>query len=458
MKKTRAPSSPARWWWLAGSVLTVVAVAAVTAVIYVTTRTSVGQPQAAPPPGLSPQELLTSSMRSEPVPGWKTSAQELGLPPGGVVKAITNLGDRGYFLGITGTGWWLVGIDVTNGHSSFAPIDLGSAENASGIDCFVNGPTMVLCVRQDRDPNMPAHAWVMNTERGSLTYDGQTELRISRSQDHPVLQQAGDYAVATLNGKGVRGVGPDAEVTWFVPGDGSLSQQKDWEHDTTPQPVAVQGGAANSATDVVFSTSTGQVFNPPVPQGGRFGMAFVYPGGFGYEYASVGGFSWDRVAFFDDSGRELSRPDLEGVLLTGSRDVPIVRTATADVVMTLDGRKLVELPAIVPMRSSRVIGERLFVSSVADDTASWQQYDLRTGRPGRACGGDSLGPYYIASDGEVAVSFGERTPAEGIDLNTCQTLWSFSSSSQSESIDVWRVNTTLIQRTNDELFSLVAPS
>jgi len=37
-------------------------------------------------------------------------------------------------------------------------------------------------------------------------------------------------------------------------------------------------------------------------------------------------------------------------------------------------------------------------------------------------------------------------------------LWSLPGSTQSEAKDVWKVNTTLIQRVNDELFSLVAPA
>jgi hypothetical protein len=41
----------------------------------------------------------------------------------------------------------------------------------------------------------------------------------------------------------------------------------------------------------------------------------------------------------------------------------------------------------------------------------------------------------------------------GYDLATCDKLWSIPSSVQ----DVWRVNTTLIERINDEMFSLVAP-
>lgn len=447
-------SARVRRWWIVGAVLSVVLAVAVVTAVYVTTRRPTYQPQSVPSLGLPAQEMLTSSMKRQPVPGWKTTAEELGLPPGGVVKAMRNIGDRGYFLGITGTGWWLVGIDVATGRRSFAPVELGLTESASSVDCFVNGPTTVLCILQSIDPELPAHARVVDTGNGALLFDGPTNLRLSGTQG-PVVEQAGDYAVATVKDEGVHGIGPHAEMTWFVPGSGFLSQQKDWKDDAPPQPIAVQGGAAYSTTDVVFSVVDGKVVKPAAPQGTQFGRALVYPGGFGYEYSAAS--ASERVAFFDASGRELSRPNLDGVLLSGSRDLPIVRTASADVVITLDGRKLLELPPILPMRSSRLIGDRLFIASI-DDDRNWQQYDLRTGQAGKTCTGDGLGPYYIASDGEVAVVLGERTPAQAIDLTTCETSWLFPGSSVSESIDVWRVNTTLIQRTNDELFSLVAPA
>lgn len=299
------PLNRSRKWGIVAASAAIVVVAVVAAI---TTRepARTAQPQVPPSLGLPQQELLTSSMRKEPVPGWRTSSPKLGLPPGTVPKLIRNLGDRAYFLGITGTGWWLAGIDVASGRSAFPPpVELGLAVNASGIDCFVNGPTMVLCILQDRDPpQTPAHAWLVNADNGALLYDGPTELRLSATRNDPVVQQAGVYAVATVNGEGVHGIGAQGELTWFVPGNGIIAQQKDWEHDTPPQPIAVQGGAASSVTDVVFSVADGTVLKPVVPNGNQLGgMAYVYPGGFGYEYSSASDYTWDRVALFDSSGR-----------------------------------------------------------------------------------------------------------------------------------------------------------
>ena len=451
------PSRVGRWW-IVGAVLSVVVVAAVTAVVFVTGPKQTGQPVAVPPLGLPAQELLTSSMRKEPVPGWKTSSEMLGFPPGTIPKVIGNIGNNGYFLGITGTGWWLVGVDVSIGQRSFPPVELGRSDHALAFNCFVNGPTMVLCVRQDRDPAKPARAWVVDTGRGALIFDGPTELRISTTQNQPVVGQAGDYAVAAVTGEGMQGVGPHAELTWFVQGDGIVGQVEDWDRDAAPQPLAVQGGVDSSTTDVVFSVADGTVMKPEVPQGWRFGQAIVYPGGFGYEYSATGEYFSDQVAFFDDSGRELSRPNFKGTLLTGSRDLPMVQTSSNDLVLTLDGRTLLELPKSTAMPYTRPIGEKLFIEIGGERERSWRQYDLRTGASGKTCDIEGLGYYYIASDGAVAILSGDGDAARGFDLTTCVELWSLPGETQSQGKDVWKVNTTLIQRVNDELFSLVAPA
>jgi hypothetical protein len=82
---------------------------------------------------------------------------------------------------------------------------------------------------------------------------------------------------------------------------------------------------------VVFSVADGKVVIPEVPKGARFGTAMVYPGGFGYEYSATGDFFSDQVAFFDPSGKTLSRPDFKATILTGSREIPMVQTPSGDV-------------------------------------------------------------------------------------------------------------------------------
>jgi hypothetical protein len=452
-----APSR-ARLWWILGTVLTVIVVVAVAAVGYAVTRKPDRRPAAATPLLGIPAQELVSSMRREPVPGWKISSQTLGLPPGTIPKVIGNVGDNGYFLGVAGTGWWLVGVDVATGRRSFAPVQLGRSDDASSFDCFVNGPTKVLCLRQDRDPANPAHAWVVDTARGQLIFDGPSEVQLSTTQNAPLVERRGDYAVATVTGEGVHGVGSRGELTWFVPGSGIIAQQNDWEHDTPAQTLAVQGGPDSSPTDVVFSVADGKVLKPEFPQDDHPGRAMAYPGGFGYEYSAPGDDSSDRVAFFDTSGATLSRPDLDATLLTGSRDIPMVQTASSDVVLTLGGRKLLELPESKATPYTRLIGETLFVESGGERETTWRQYDLRTGASGKTCDVEGLGYYYIASDGTVAALSGDGSAARGFDLQTCDEVWRLPGETQSRGKDVWRVNTTLIERVNDELFSLVAPA
>jgi hypothetical protein len=411
-----------------------------------------GQPEAAPPE-LPHQTLLSSSMREEPVPGWTVTVAELGLPPGTVVRPIGNIGSRGIFLGITDEGWWLVGIDVTNGHRLLGPVRLGAAGDASNFNCFVNGPPMVLCVRQAADVAVPATAWVVDTNSGTMVFDGLTDVRIAAEDGQPVLEQIGDHAVATVAGKGIHGVGPRGELTWFVPGDGILAAQfASWDRDSLPSTLAVQKGG--DLADVVFSVADGQVVKPELPQDVRLWRAMVFPGGFGYEYEAGDG--QDRVAFFDQTGALLSEIGQKGSFETRSADLPTIVMQTNDRVMTLDGRTLVELPPTVPAVEARLIGSRLFVANDPKHE-EWQQFDLRTGETGKTCETDSLGFYYIASDGEVAVALGERTPARAVDLTTCETIWSIAGSGPGEAKEVWRVNTTLVQRTDDRLFSLVAP-
>lgn len=418
-------------------------------------RAAEEQPHAAPSvTGLPQQTLLSSSMRRQPVPGWTTTAKDLGLPPGTVVRPVGNIGDRGVFLGIAGEGWWLLGLDVTNGRRVFGPVRLGSAGDATDFNCYVNGPPAVLCVRQGPDPKVPSTAWAVDTSSGTLTFDGPTDLRVARTDGQPILEQIGDYAVATVTGKGIYGVGSRGELTWFVPGNGILPAQfTKMARDSAPSTLAVQG--SGQVSDIVFSVVDGKIVKPAVLQDVQLGQAVVYPGGFGYEYTE-GPDLTERVAFFDNTGKKVGEPQGDGRLETRSLDLPVVGSASNNRVYSIDGRKLLDLPPSVPSPDARLIGFRFYISTDADHRR-WQQFDLRTAKAGKACEGASLGYQYIASDGEVAVALTAESPAQGVDLATCDTLWSIPGSAPNEAKEVWKVNTTLVQRTDDKLFSLVAP-
>jgi hypothetical protein len=72
-----------------------------------------------------------------------------------------------------------------------------------------------------------------------------------------------------------------------------------------------------------LSVADGRIVKPVELQDQRLGRAIAFPGGFGYELHN-GGDGADRVAFFDDSGKLLSSPDLVGTLRIGSLDLPMV--------------------------------------------------------------------------------------------------------------------------------------
>ncbi|MGE2737092.1 hypothetical protein [Mycolicibacterium vaccae] len=408
------------------------------------------------PPGAAPalpeQTLLAGPLRHQPVPGWTTTVADLGLPPGTAVKPIGAATTRGVFLGIGANEWWLVGIDITNGERTFDPVRLGSSTNAAAFNCYLNGPPDVLCVRQERDPATRGTAWVIDTDAGAVSYEGPTEVKVAYAQGQPRLQPIGDRVVATVEGRGVHGVGSRAEFTWFVPGDGILPAQfASWDHDTTRAPLAVQGAGAGA--DVVFSLSDGAVVEPALPVEARLRRAVVYPGGFGYEYSDGVG---DRVALFDAVGTPRGESIPAEGLETRSLDLPVVRTPTDYVVIDADGRQILELPRTGSSPHVRLIGSRLYV---AQDPVNrdWQQFDLETGDAGPTCTDGRLGFDYVGSDGDVAVVRGDGILARAVDLTTCETLWTMPTP-QDQITELWRVDTALVQRTDDTLSGLASPN
>lgn len=64
---------------------------------------------------------------------------------------------------------------------------------------------------------------------------------------------------------------------------------------------------------------------------------------------------------------------------------------------------------------------------------------------------------YIGSDGAIALMTGDPSPvAYGMDMTTCETVWAMP---PDESVrEVWGVNTTLLGRGVNDLFSLVPQS
>lgn len=415
----------------------------------------VGSPQPVTNLDLPQQILLSSSMRERPVPGWKVTIEQLGLPPDSGVLPLDNAGDRAVFLVVTERDWSVLGIDIATGKRGFGPVPLGPADAGVAIYCYVNGPPTVLCVRDWPNPSAPSTAKVINSASGEVTYDGPTSIRADLRTDQPRIEQVGDYAVAVIEGKGVQGIGPRGQPTWFVPGDGILPTPFAEDSDSVAPTLTTQRGAALS--DVVFSAADGSVVKPELPQDVQLGSARVYPGGFAYEYTVGDDYATERVAFFDDAGRKVAEPEPGGTLTPGSVDLPVVKSTGNYRLFTIGGRQLLELPPTPVAPAARLIGSQWYYATDGERT-TWQQVDLRTGDAGRTCTGLSLSAYYIASDGEVVIARDDRTLAQAVDPATCETLWRIDGSQPGEVTRLWRVNTTLVQRTNDTLFSLVAPS
>lgn len=409
--------------------------------------------------GLPHQSQLAMPMRRQPVRGWRIGAATLGLDAKAQIRysPIRNIGDRAIFLAMTVRDWWVTGIDVSNGHKLFEPIKLGRHESADDMlasACFANGPKMVICLRGDRDPDAPTHAWVIDTDTGGLLYDGPTDLNWFMPKEDPNVRQLGDYLVATVDDQGVYGVGPHADLTWHVPGTGFVDFPKDDANDV-PAPVLAVASRLREP-DAVFSLADGKVLTPTVPAGEEARRAAVYPDGFAYQrtrnYKDTG------ITFFDSAGSEQGQFDGAAELLSGSEIIPVARTADADRVLTMAGKPLLELSQPKLMPYTRLAGTTLLVST-DEDRRMWRQFDLRTGEEGKTCDNEALWYSYIGSSGDVVVMGGGRTLAlaQAMDLTTCETLWTMPGSTDNEAKDLWRVNTTLVLRVNNELMSLVPP-
>jgi hypothetical protein len=412
-------------------------------------------------------------MRVQPVPGWRITAAELGLPDH--TRFATNdnpfqskpfagyLGDRGHFLasmpGAPTHEWWLVGVDAHNGSRLFPPVSLKTTINTAP-KCYLNGPAAVLCLRDDADAGT---AWVIDAQTGAVTFTGPTELRTYPGRLG--VGQVGIYAVAGTMNQGVHGVGPKAEPTWFVPGDGSADQQYRARSDFEAPSLATQSiGGPGCETKVVFSLSDGSVLSPKLENARRPLGAVVYPGGFAVEVGAQTGritSNPDHILFFDGTGKQLGRADVSGKLAINSVDIPIVTSSSAATVYTVEGHPVAEILRLNTVTDASLIGPWLFVDEgKSSGFPEWQQYDLRTGSPGKTCKfyvGDSVG-----TDGEVAVMQVNNPDAgfaaKAADTATCEILWRLPSRVESFA-QVWRVNTTLVQLSDDgaELMSLVAP-
>ena len=462
-----------RWWPLVLIALALsVAVVALSVLWHLrSTRDAAVRPDWQPPP----QQHLASPMLVQPAPGWRTNATTLGLPefskgsssvlrfatnqdPFESTPFIGNIDDKAYFVaGVfdgTQNRWLLVGVDTRTGQALFAPTSLGDGPRSPA--CFLNGPTALLCLDRETDSST---ARVIAADSGVVSFVGATDLRTSPSA--LTVRQVGLYAVAETENQGVYGIGPKADTTWFVPGAGSVDQKYARGTDTAQSALASQtapGGESDGK--VAFSLSDGTVI---ATQDGEnvLQQIAMYPGGFAAEVAA--GDAPETVQFFDETGKRIGDASIRGLLSRDSMELPMISlTSGGWAVYSPGGGQLLEQEGDMPAES-RLVGSTFFVKDPGESMdRSWQQYDLVTGAKGNECSYD-LGSGYIATDGKVGI-FESGNPNVGLitkafNLRTCEALWSIDSPAGSFR-DVWRVNTNLIQLSDDgtELTSLVAPS
>lgn len=477
----RTPMPRYARWWTIGLVLAAVVSLAVGAIVIVVKTRQLMSVDPSPtfhrgdwqPPE---QTVLGSSMRVQPVPGWRTSVGDLGLPENSVfgrtdephvwsTPLIGAVGARAYFLARDPDlpERWLIGLDVHTGKQLFAPVRIDAGPDF--LDCFLNGAESVLCITDAvRDGNMESVASAIDARTGNVLFNGPSKFH-ANSTNGLNVKQVSSYAVAQVPGEGIHGIGPRMETTWFVPGV-TIGTTR-WTSDAVPPTLAAAADPVpGSDRMTVFSLIDGKVITPDVGEGLRPLTTVVYPGGFAVEATSDMKFSIpDIVVFFDAAGNRVGQTDIPGTLTTVSMVLPTLQGA-GSTVFGANGAGLIQFPDQQLGQNGRVIGHRLYAPESTWEgpvnVRRWRQFDLTTGNEGTACRPNMSG--YVANDGSVGVFETVRYEITGattfaMNLATCEKLWTTPVNPDSFH-ELWRIDDTLVELSDDgkELHSLVAPS
>lgn len=411
--------------------------------------------------------LLSSAMREQPVVGWRSISTQWGLPNSdptdrlashdirrGTRPFVGRLGDTAFFLVTNSAGpepvWNLIAIEGRNGHSLFPAVDLGSGIRPP--QCYLNGPEHVLCLYEHDDASVTAT--VVNSQSGDVVFDGVTDLRTGLGTLE--VHQVGIYAVATTQDEGVYGVGPEAETTWFVPGDGAVQVRDLTQFGFAPQELTTQGHRnPRRWSTTVFSVSDGKVLHDGSADGDRLEKTIVYPGGFAaFVRRDDDGLG---VQFFDTTGQRVGETVRDGSLPDDTPGLPVVKSDDEYSVFSIDGHRLVT----VPQGAIYVADSTLFVNGSGSQAfPEFQQYELPSGTKGPVCGFAMQN--FVGINGTTMLfapnMHNSQVLLTAYDRTTCERLWKIPSYGGDER--VWRVGDILIRSSADgtELTSLVAPA
>ena len=439
---------------------------AVTVVMVVAAALAVGwirhDMHPAAPIGTPADLLLSFPLDHQPVPGWRVTAAAIGLPPGiGVGTLFTTDRAKAYFVTDCNPNCpgdptsWIYGLDTRTGARLFAPVAITGFQVPNPA-CHANGPAVALCVTTT-DPTTGKHriASVLDLARGAVISTAPTDLN-PWSGASPSVSLVGNYRgqsrlVANVTDSGVYGIGPDAELSWFVPGDGqAFVPDADRVSVIPPLTIAVQGPTLADPTFRVFSAVDGKDLTPTAPMGTTLKRAIVYQGGFAYQFEE--GPTSAGVLFYNTAGRLVARRQAERYpILIDNAAMPIVLDANVFRVYTADGKLLASIPgesANFQAPLFRAIGTKLYVFVGYSRGEHWQRWDLLADRRETTCQFELFD--YVASHDQVVLTEDEFGSYVATDTSTCRTLWK--TPTRNGSIE--QVGTGLVRQTSNEIVSL----
>lgn len=457
------PHNRRRWWIVAVTVVVVALVAG--GVLWWQSSGSHGDRNSAhsvpkeAPIGTPKDRLFRYPLTRQPVPSWQLSTADIGLPPGVPIGDLfAAVGENAYFVAFDchptdGCGHHVgavYGVNTTTGAVLFTiPMD---GFRAIADSCFLNGPSTAICVTPTNRIPSQHNVWVFDLERGALSYTSDAPQVFGYGAGpllHPIGNIRGETRlIATVKDKGIYGVGPNAELTWFLPGTGQLLEA---DHlgvsDIDPVTLSIQV-SSDSQRHQVFSVD-GKDLTPTPPQGATLDTAQVYAGGYMYRYnkghdTGILLYNTDGILIADipHATRPQPNPAMPTFLNGGTQ------------IYTADGKHLSTLAG--GGFYYRTIATTVFTGGTSG-YGPWEAFDILTGQPGPTCDMDLGG--YIGSDGNTIIWRHEDWDTDvhafiATDKTTCQTLWEI----PSQDSTLQKAGTTLIQTTMDTLTGLQAPT